>query len=61
MDFKQTRDSLIHPRQTEDETALSDYKRKLEQGMFGIIDIMDCLSKAVFRKHLRKRILDLKP
>ena len=41
--------------------TLEDYKKNLERGMWGIIEIMDCLSKAIFKKHLRKQILDLKP
>ena len=59
--IQKMRDSLIHPRLDEDETPLEDYKKNLERGMWGIIEIMDCLSKAIFKKHLRKQILDLKP
>ncbi|MGA2176975.1 MAG: hypothetical protein ABSH38_18525 [Verrucomicrobiota bacterium] len=61
MELKDLRDSLIHPRQMEDEMTLTQYHTKLDRGMSGLLDLMDCLSKAIFKKHLRKQILDLKP
>jgi hypothetical protein len=61
MQFKDLRDSLIHPRQIDDEIALAEYKKSIHCGMTGIIEVMNVLSKGVFKKPLRKRILDLIP
>jgi hypothetical protein len=61
MSFKEFRDSLVHPRVLEDETDLPSYKSKLSSGMTGIIQIMNVVSQGIFRKPLRKQILDLLP
>src|SRR5262249_32612824 len=61
MEFKDFRDSLVHPRQIDDETSVKDYQGRLHRGLTGIIDIMNCLSKGVFGKPLRKKLLDLIP
>jgi len=60
-EFKDFRDQLIHPKQTEDEIEGSEYKDKLRRGMSGIINIMSTISEGIFRKPLRKQILDLIP
>jgi hypothetical protein len=61
MELKDLRDLLIHPRRMEDETPLAQYHANLRRGMSGILGLMDCLSKAIFKRHLRRQILDLKP
>lgn len=59
--FKKFRNSLVHPRQNEDETSVSDYERNLRSGISGVIEVMNVVSKGVFKKPLRKQILDLIP
>lgn len=59
--FKKFRDSLIHPRQVEDETLISDYRAKLRSGLAGAIEIMNCISQGIYKKPLRKQLLDLIP
>jgi hypothetical protein len=61
MEFKDFRDSLLHPRQGEDETSTAEYERKLRTGMAGTIEIMNRVSRGIFKKPLRKKILDLIP
>jgi len=61
MEFKDFRDSLVHPRQTEDETSVAEYQKKLRRGMSGVIEVMNSLSKVIFKKPLRKQLLDLIP
>ena len=59
--FKDFRDSLVHPRQMDDETSIKDYQNRLQIGLSGIIDIMNFLSRGIFGKPLRKKLLDLVP
>ena len=61
MEFKKFRDALVHPRLDEDSRALSDYENRLKRGISGVIQIMNCLSKGMFQKPLRKQLLDLVP
>jgi hypothetical protein len=61
MEFKDFRDSLIHPRQDEDETTTSEYQAKVKRGLGGVIEIINRLSLGIFKKPLRKKILDLIP
>jgi hypothetical protein len=60
-EFKKFRDSLIHPRVEEDETSIEDYKHIVKEGMSSTIEVMSSLSKAIYRKPLRQKILDLIP
>lgn len=59
--FKQFRDSLIHPRLPEDEIQPETYEKKLKLGLQSIIELMNALNQAIFRKPLRKKLLDLSP
>jgi hypothetical protein len=59
--FKILRDSLVHPRHIDDEIEISEYREKLQMGMFGTITLMNDISKGVFKRPLRKKILDLIP
>jgi hypothetical protein len=61
MEFKDFRDSLVHPRQNDDETTTSEYQAKMKRGLSGIIEIMNHISSGMFGKPLRKKILDLIP
>jgi len=61
MEFKAFRDSLVHPRQIEDETTTADYRKKVRTGLKAIIEVMNVISKGVFKKPLRKQLLDLIP
>jgi hypothetical protein len=59
--FKDFRDSLIHSRAPEDETVLSDYDQQVISGFRAIIELMDLISIGIYKKSLRKSILDLIP
>lgn len=61
MAFKEFRDSLVHPRQSDDETPLSDYRKKVKAGLAAVIEIMNELMKGIFGSPLRKQLLDLVP
>lgn len=61
MALKDIRDSLIHPRNAEDETTANEYRKILSTGLHGVISIMNSVSEAIFKKPLRPQILDLKP
>lgn len=61
MEFKKFRDSLIHSRQADDETPVITYQKKVADGLKSIIQIMNDLSRGLWRKPLRKRLLDLAP
>jgi hypothetical protein len=61
MQLKDIRDSLIHPRNNEDETSAKEYSQILNTGLHGAISIMNVVSEAMFRRPLRPQILDLKP
>jgi len=61
MRFKNFRDTLVHPRNIEDETELGDYKQTIQQGLKAIIEIMNNISNGVFKKPIRKQLLDLIP
>ena len=61
MEFKNFRDSLVHPRQIDDETPISDYRKKVYAGLKAIIEVMNFVSKGLFQKPLRRQLLDLIP
>lgn len=61
MEFKSFRDSLVHPRQADDELPLKDYDKRIKLGLKATIEIMNEVSSGVFRKPLRKQIMDLIP
>ena len=61
MEFKRFRDELVHPRQTDDETPLLDYSKKVRTGLKAIIDIMNTISTEMFGQPLRRQLLDLIP
>lgn len=59
IEFKRLRDSLTHPRTSDDEKTPDDYDKAVSAGLSSIIELIDCLCKAVFKKRLRKQIRDL--
>jgi hypothetical protein len=61
MELKKIRDSLIHPRQSEDDTSVEEYHKNLRSGMRGAISTMNSVSEAIFKRPLRQQILDLNP
>jgi hypothetical protein len=61
MQFKDFRDFLVHPRQAEDKTKLAEYQAKVQIGLSSIIELMNRASKGIFKKPLRKQLLDLMP
>lgn len=61
MSFKHLRDSLTHPRQSEDGTTSQKYKTEVRKGMAGAIDVMSSVSMGILKKPLRQKILDLIP
>jgi hypothetical protein len=61
MELKNFRDSLVHPRQAEDETPVQEYQKRVRSGLKAVIEIMDCVSRGMFQKPLRKQLLDLVP
>ena len=59
--FKDFRDSLVHPRQVDDETVISKYQAMIKIGLQSIIELMNYVSLGVFKKPLRKKLIDLIP
>lgn len=59
--LKDMRDALVHPRQIDDETEIIEYRENLRQGMLGTISLIDTILYGMFKRHLRKQILDLIP
>lgn len=46
MEFKSFRDSLVHPRQADDETPVKDYDQRIRSGLGAIIEAVDVLAGA---------------
>lgn len=61
MVLKHLRDSLVHPRQSEDETEVADYHEKVHRGISAIIQLMNHVCIGIYQKPLRKQLLDLIP
>lgn len=61
MQFKNFRDLLVHPRQADDETEIIEYQTKVQAGLSSIIKLMNCVSEGIFKRPLRKQLLDLIP
>jgi|SRR5271157_2549015 len=60
-EFRKLRDSLVHPRQTDDERPLEEYKKAVSEGLAATIEVMNMLSKDIFGQPLRQQLLDLMP
>ncbi|HWZ44765.1 MAG TPA: hypothetical protein VNW97_14920 [Candidatus Saccharimonadales bacterium] len=61
MEFKDLRDSLVHPREMEDEREPAEYSARVRAGLKSIIEIMSNIMKGMAGRPLRKQILDLIP
>jgi hypothetical protein len=61
MAFKDLRDSLVHPKRNDDDIDIVEYQKNVSIGLAAVIEIMNCLSKGIFKKPLRKQLLDLMP
>lgn len=61
IEFKKFRDRLIHPKETDDEISINNYKKNIKNGLSSIIFIMNSISNGVFGKPLRNKLLDLIP
>jgi hypothetical protein len=61
LDFKQQRDSLVHPKNDMDETLIATYRKNVQAGLTAIIEIMNELSLGIFAKPLRQQLLDMIP
>ena len=59
LEFKKFRDKITHPRQEEDQTDITEYKKMVKRGFSAIIEIINHLCKGIFKRPLRKKILDL--
>jgi hypothetical protein len=59
MEFKRLRDSITHPRQDEDELAVALYREQVEHGLSSTIRIMNEISKGLFGRPLRKKLVEL--
>jgi len=59
--FKALRDALVHPRQVDDEIEIKEYREKLQFGMFGTVTLMNDISNGIFKRPLRRQVLDLIP
>lgn len=60
-EFKILRDDLIHPKNDEDNITLDNYYKIIKLGIGAIIDIMNTLSFGLYKKPLRKKLIDLIP
>ncbi len=61
MELKELRNDLMHPRQPEDETSIEEYHDQVADGLKEAINLMNIVSKGIFKKPLRNQLLDLVP
>jgi hypothetical protein len=59
-DFKRLRDSIVHPKNSEDGRTCEEYKRDVKVGINSVIEIIDEICKGFFKRQLRVKILELK-
>ena len=57
--FKKFRDDIVHPRQDEDQRQVEEYKKMVSEGFLSTTEVMNSLSKGIFKKPLRRKILEL--
>lgn len=60
-EFKDFRNSLVHPRLSEDETDNTTYNSKVTSGLRATILGMSEINQGIFGKPIRKQLLDLIP
>lgn len=61
IEFKKLRDSLVHPKEHDDERLPDEYKKQVRAGLRATIQIMNQIIEGMSGKPLRKQILDLIP
>ena len=61
MDVKGFRNKLVHPKEDEDIYSEEEYKAMAKDGLSGIINIINEVNKAIYRKPIRRQLLDLIP
>ncbi len=59
IEFKDFRNSIIHPIYDEDETTVDHYNQIVKKGLSSSIDLIDNLCKSILTKPLRQKIRDL--
>jgi hypothetical protein len=60
-EFKGFRDSLVHPRKSDDDTDVTAYNKRVTSGLRATIQGMNEISQGIFDKPIRKQLLDLMP
>lgn len=60
-EFKKLRDELTHPKKEDDELPLKKYESIVKRGFAANLELINQISKGVFGKPLRKKILELTP
>lgn len=58
-EFREFRNSIVHPRQDADEIDITQYRAMARIGLSSTIAIMDVLCSNIFDRPLRKRLIDL--
>lgn len=58
-DFKSFRDSIVHPRNLEDDITISIYEEKVQKGMNSILELINQICLGFFKKPLRRKVLEL--
>lgn len=59
VELKKLRDSLVHSRNDQDDTPIRQYERVCPRGLVACVGLMNRLSRGIFKKPLRKKLLDL--
>jgi len=58
-ELRALRDGIVHPRDPDDALSPDEYRNRLARGLNAAIHVMDELCQGIFKKRLRKRLLDL--
>ncbi len=61
MEVKEFRNKLVHPKEDEDIYSKEKYKVMAKDGLSGIVNIINEVNKAIYKKPIRKQLLDLIP
>lgn len=59
IEFKEFRNTIVHPTHEYDEIELDEYRRKIKMGLSAIIEMIDFLCQLIIKKPLRQKIRDL--
>ena len=59
VEFKRFRDSLVHPRDSDDAISADEYGHRIEAGISSTLNLIDCLCKGIFGKGLRQGLREL--